>query len=259
MSLRLRAIASLLVPLVGCAATVEGGLDEAQANEVLVALDEHGLDAEKQREEGAETFRIEVPQGQVAEALGVLRAEELPRHSPAGLEEVFGEGSLVPTATEERARLVAGLGGELATSLETIEGVLDARVHLALPDPSRFRLDEERPRPRASVLLKHRGATPPYSEEAVRALVAGAIEDMRPEDVAVVGVPSSPAPEPRERGLAQVGPFAVATASAGPLKAVLVVALLLHLLLASLLVVVLVRRRAPAPIDDPNTQTQQTV
>src|SRR5690606_28919827 len=103
-------------------------------------------------------YRVLVASDEVAAALSVLRAEELPRAPEPGLHDVFGRASLVPTATEERARLTAALGGELARSVESIDGVLDARVHVALPDASELPLDVAPPRPRASVLVRHRPA-----------------------------------------------------------------------------------------------------
>ena len=140
-----------------CAQPLEAGLAEGEANAILVALHDRGIGAHKESEAGAETFEVRVAAEDFARGLDVLRAEGLPRRPPEGLREVFGEGGLVPTATEERARYVAALGGELARSLEAIDGVLEARVHLALPERRLLAVDEAPPRPRASVLLRHRG------------------------------------------------------------------------------------------------------
>ena len=57
------------------------------------------------------------------------------------LERTFAQASLVPTATEERVRAAQALSGELSRSLERLEGVLDARVHLSLPDAREAPLD----------------------------------------------------------------------------------------------------------------------
>lgn len=209
--------------LAGCQADLQRGLDERQADAVVVALDAHGIGATKEAELGGgdeASFVVRVAPDDVAAALVVLRAEGLPHDEAPGLADVFGAGSLVPTATEERARLVAALSGELARSIETIDGVLEARVHVALPEPSLAPLDAPRPRPRASVLVRYRGERRPYDEPSIQRLVAGAIEDMTPEDVAIVGVPAPEAPA-SERELSQVGPFAVSRSSAGGVKAAL--------------------------------------
>jgi len=216
---RLGTIASL-AGACGCQAELEQGLDEAQANAIVVALDQHGIGATKSAELGGgeePAYTVSVAPDDVAPALAVLRSEGLPRERDPGLDEMFGEGSLVPTATEERARMTAALSGELSRSIESIDGVLDARVHIALPQAQVLGLDAPRPRARASVLVRHRGPSAPCDEAEIRRLVAGAIEDMAAEDVAVVGVPVAPTPD-AERQLAQVGPFSVSRASATALK-----------------------------------------
>lgn len=238
----------------GCQAPIESDLSEAQANEILVALHAHGIGADKDRAEGSDDgFEVWVAADDVSTALSVLRATEVPRRHEPGLSEVFGEGSLVPTATEERARYAAALGGELARSVERIDGVLDARVHVAIPDARHFALDEARPRPRASVLIRHRPGEAPFEEDAIRALVAGAVDGMEAADVAVVSV-AAPPPPAAAPNLVNVGPIAVTRGSASALKGVLGGAIGLNLLLALCLIgVVLRRRRAtpPSPDDSP--------
>jgi type III secretion protein J len=233
---RLASFAALgwLACAAGCQTELERGLDESQANAIVVTLDQHGIGATKAAEMGggeAPTFTVSVAPDDLAPALSVLRAEGLPRESDPGLGEMFGEGSLVPTATEERARMTAALSGELARSIQSIDGVLDARVHIALPQQQVIGLDAPRPRARASVLVRHRGPSAPYDVAAIQRLVAGAIEDMATEDVAVVGVPVAPAAE-GERQLAQVGPFSVTRGSATGIKATLGALLATNLVLA---------------------------
>jgi len=240
----------------GCEAAVESGLDEAEANAIVVALHEAQIGARKEPDPGGDDrFRVLVPTDDVGPALERMREEGLPRPDSPGLSEMFAEGGLVPTATEEQARYVAALGGELSSSIEAMDGVLDARVHVALPDTRRLALDEERPRPRASVLIRHRGARPGYSDEAVQAIVAGAVQHMAPEDVAVVGVPVEIREANRGERLVSVGPITVSRGSASSLKAILGGALALHVVLAGLLVWVLSRRRKVAATV-PATETE---
>ena len=255
--MRLRDTALLpLFVLAACDSSVAGGLDEAQANEIVVALDGQGISALKQKEEGTSetpTFRVEVSGADVARSLSALGAAELPRHRERGVEEVFGAGGLVPTATEERARYASALCGELARSLETMDGVLDARVHLALPDVRDLPLDAPAPHPRASVLLKYRrGAVRPYDDAAVRAIVAGAVQGMDASDVAVVGVPAQAGPASAQTALVRVGPIAVTRGSAGALKALLGGSIALNVLVALGAAVLVLRRKKPGdpPPDD---------
>ena len=171
-------------------------LAERQANEVLVALDEEGVAAGKSRQEGSEAaWTITVRRGEAGRAHRVLAARQLPRARPQGLGEVFAQGGMVPTPVEDRARWLHALSGELARSLEAIDGVVEARVHLGLPaeDPLH---PGARPSPRAAVLVKCRPAACPSIREleaGLRALVAGSAEGLSTEAVAVVIAEAAPA------------------------------------------------------------------
>jgi len=233
----------LLAFLVGCSGVdLQSGLDERQANLAVVALDQAGIGAEKVREEGGRvpTYRLRVAGGDMAQALKVLRSHELPRESPKGVVELMGQPSLIPTATQERALHVSALGGELARTLETIDGVLAARVHLSLPDDNPLREAERRLHPSASVLIKARAGTA-LAEDDVKRLVAGSVEGLDPARVSVVVTVGQPAPPLPAAGLAAVGPFHVARSSRGPLLGTLVTALLAIIGLCVLLVAMALR------------------
>lgn len=240
----------LALALVGCQAELAAGLSENDANAMIVALDRAGIGASKESEAGSDPplYVVRVGPDDVADALAVVRAEGLPRAIEPGVAEVFGEGSLVPTPTEERARFVAATSGEIARSIESIEGVLDARVHIALPDTSSLSFDAPRPPPRASVLIRYRGDLAPYDESAIRRLVAGAVDGLDEASIAVVGVATPAAPPVSER-MSHLGPISVTRGSATTLKLVLGGLLALNLVLAAALGVVTTRRRQKAEAD----------
>ena len=130
----LRLVLSLAPVLAGCTAPVAGALDDAEASRVVVALDQAGIDGAKEPDPAAENkWRVEVAREDVPRALAVMREEELPRTMPAGVLDAVGKGSLVPSEAAEHAQLVAGMAGDLARTLEGIDGVLSARVHLNVP------------------------------------------------------------------------------------------------------------------------------
>src|SRR5512138_2311229 len=170
------------------------GLEESQANQVIVALDEGGVSAAKQREEGVDgAWRVEVGRSESALAQQLLAERELPRERSPGFGEVFGKGSVAPTSLEERALYLHALSGELSRSVEAIDGVLAARVHLALPPSDSLRL-EPSPPPRAAVLVKARSGWRPRVEQlspGIQSLVAGAVSGLDPSAVSVV-VEASP-------------------------------------------------------------------
>lgn len=204
------------------------GLDERQVNEVLVALGEGGVRGEKDREDGAEgTWRISVPKASADVARRILADRALPRTRPPGFSEVFAKGSMVPSPTEEHALYLHALAGELARSVESIDGIVAARVHVGLPEPDPLRAGE-RPPPRASVLAKCRAAACEAvrgQEPGIRALVAGAVDGLDPAAVSVViaEAAASPhaAPAPRRRASA----ILLALAGGAAIAAVAVAAL----------------------------------
>jgi type III secretion protein J len=245
-----RFVLALAVLVCGCQAELASGLSENDANAMIVALDRAGIGATKETEAGSDppAYVVRVGPDDVADALAVVRAEGLPRSVEPGVAEVFGEGSLVPTPTEERARFVAATSGEIARSIESIDGVLDARVHIALADTSSLVFDAPRPPPRASVLVRYRGDVAPYDESAVRRLVAGAVDGLDEASIAVVGVATPAAPPVSER-MTHLGPISVTRGSATTLKLVLGGMLGSNLVLAAVLAVVLTRRRQKAEAD----------
>jgi len=225
----------------GCAVPVAGALDDAEANRVVVALDHASVDATKEADPTAEgKWRVSVPRDDAARALSVLRDEELPRSAPVGVLDAMGKGSLVPSEAAEHAQLVAGIAGDLERSLEGVEGVLSARVHLSVPPPNPLR-DIPPPRGTASVLLEHRGSTPPISADSVQRLVAGGVAGMVATDVTVVMVSRSAPAGMSAASLGHVGPIAVARASLRELQAALGILVALVAILAGIALLLLSR------------------
>jgi type III secretion protein J len=185
-----------------CSEPIQHGLDERQANEIQSVLVERGLQAEKVVEPGKKpTWSIAVPQEQATDAVRILSELGLPRPRAEGLSEVFGKGSLVPSPTEERALYLEAISGELSRTLESVEGVVSARVHLVLPPPPR---PGAAPVPaKASAFLKVRpGMVDRVNQlkEDLRALVAGGVENLSADQVTLVvsevttAVPVRPVP-----------------------------------------------------------------
>jgi type III secretion protein J len=208
---RAAAAALAALALAGCAGEeILHGLAEPQANEVLVALDEAGVAASKKREDGADGgWTVSVRASDAARAQRALAERSLPRARPAGFADVFAKASLVPTPIEEHALYLHALGGELSRSVEAIDGVVEARVHVGLPQPDPLR-PGERPRPRAAVLVKCRAsacASVRELEGGIRSLVAGAADGLDPTAVSVVVAPASSAlaaPEAPRRGASAI-------------------------------------------------------
>lgn len=233
----------LLAGGTGCTSVVASDLPEAEANRALVTLEEHGLSADKERDPETEgRFRVSVARDDAAAAAGVLSRAALPSRENPGVLESLGAGSMVPSRLAEHARLLSGISGELERSLQAVDGVVSARVHLAAPE--RSPLDDEAPtRPSASVLIRHQGAAPPLAVSDVQRLVAGAVPGLSPADVSVVSSPAPASARPAERELRRVGPITVTRASLSPLRFVAAGAVLLNLALLGAVLVLWSRVR----------------
>jgi len=219
-----------------------------------VALDHANIEVSKEPDPGAEgKWRVTVAESDVARALRVMRDEGVPRRETPGVLDSMGKGSLVPSEAAEHAQLIAAIASELERSLQGIDGVLLARVHLNVPAPSPLR-DLAPARGTASVLLEHRGAAPPISADSVQRLVAGGVTGLLATDVVVVMVPHASSSSPSGGDLAHVGPIAVARASVQKLQAALVGLVAIVALLAAATLVLysrLSRARSLANQDSP--------
>jgi type III secretion protein J len=221
-----------------CSTPIRHGLEEPAANEVVAALERAGIAAEKVRDEGAGAsgFVVRVADEDAVRALDLLHALGLPRGRRSGFAEIYAQPSLVPTATEERARYVEALSSEIERTLESIEGVVGARVHLVMAEVDPLSVDgKPRVPAQAAVLLKVHPGLPPIKDADVQKLVAGSVPGLAPPSVAVVvtaapeGATSGPPP------LEVVGPLRMSPGSRPILLAAIAGALGLLVLLAFLL------------------------
>lgn len=205
--------------LAGCDVPVAGSLAETDANEVLVALEDNGVVATKEPEPNQEHgFRVLVARDDASAAVGVLSRRSLPRVSGPGVLDALGKGALVPSRSSEHAKYVVGTAGELERSLSGVDGVLSARVHLAVPLQDTLGVGAPVKPPSASVLLRHRGATPPLAAQDVQRLVAGAVPGLAAEAVTVVSSPTPAETRLMERELSRFGPVTLTRGSVRPVK-----------------------------------------
>ena len=94
-------------------------------------------------------------------------------------------GSIGLTSFMQEVTRVRALEGEIARTIQALDGVSAARVHLVLADPGSFR--RERREPSASVLLRVGDRWQNSSAQAVRHIVAAAVPGMKLEQVSVAG------------------------------------------------------------------------
>ncbi len=175
--------------LLACSTRLLGGLDEEEANRVIGVLEGEGIAAAKTSEvKGRQvSWVVEVGADETASARKILLEAGLPKEKRPGMARLIESGGIIPTAEEQRNKEAAAIGEELSRTLESLGGVLDAKVLISLPDaPGLAGLGEaQEAESTASVLIRHRG-NPSFDVEEVRRLVAGAVAGMKPGNVTVV-------------------------------------------------------------------------
>lgn len=181
--LRLLAI-GLLLSLAACnEQSLYSDLSEQEANEMVAELSIAGMPATKQKLKG-NRFSVSTSADDFASAVQLLRNRGLPRQRYDTLGEVFAKEGFVSSPLEERARLNHALSQEIASTLSSIDGVVLARVHLAVP--AKNDLDDSYAAASASVFVKHRaGVDLTGSVSQIKALVVNGIENLPYENVTV--------------------------------------------------------------------------
>ncbi len=178
-------------------------LEERDSNEIIVLLDRNHLSASKIPDEVAgggggnkgPRFKIAVSPGDANEAWRILTDNHLPRHKDNGYAEVFATAGLIPTASEEKAKMLQAIEGEIAHTIKSMDGVLDARVHVVIPEESVLKIKEgEKTEPTAAVWFEYKphAGKAPVTEQQIADLVASSVEGLKPEKVKVIGTQAMP-------------------------------------------------------------------
>jgi type III secretion protein J len=180
----------LSVLLVACGNKVEllHEISEVEANDVLAALLDAGITADKQPgKDGMVSLSVE--QAHFSRAISLLNAEGLPHEKYVKMGDVFRKEGMISSPLEERARYLWALSQELSATVSQIDGVIKARVHVVLPERSNG-ADPATPSS-AAVFIKHK---PGFNYDdvipQVKRLVSNSIPGLIQEKVTVVMLPS---------------------------------------------------------------------
>ena len=135
---------SLLIAVAAFAATgcdkqstLHSGLEERQANLVMAALLNAGIQCQKTPgEEGS--WNVLCSESKFAEAVNLLERQGLPQRAHQGIGEVFKKTGMISSPSDERIRFMDALAQDLSKTISMIDGVIDARVHVVLPENDPF-------------------------------------------------------------------------------------------------------------------------
>ena len=128
---------------------------------------------------------ILVPAEQVHDVRLKLAAQGLPKGGNVGFE-LMENQKLGVSQFLEQVNYQRALEGELARSIQSLAAVEQARVHLALPKPSVFVRDQQKPTASVLLTLHPNRMLDPAQTAAIVHLVASSVPELQPANVTVV-------------------------------------------------------------------------
>jgi flagellar M-ring protein FliF len=160
--------------------TLYGNLEQRDVARISNALSAAGI----RFDVGGGGKTVLVERGRKAQARMLLAEKGLPSGMGSGYELFDDLGSLGLTSFMQEVTKVRALEGEIARTIQLMDSVKAARVHIVMPDKASFR-SEQRP-PSASVVIRTAGAGDFRSAPAIRQLVAAAIPGLSIDGVTVL-------------------------------------------------------------------------
>jgi type III secretion protein J len=186
---RICAALLLTVLLAGCGQVpLFSELSETEANEMMAILLQRDIPCTKSAGK-EERWVLKVAQADFSRAVDLLRAQGYPKDKFTKMGEVFQKSGLVSSPTEERIRYMYALSQEIAETLMRIDGVMNARVHIVIPDNDP--LAEKITPSSAAVFIRYRSGFDLESlTPQLKNLVMRSIEGLNYDNVSLVLVPA---------------------------------------------------------------------
>lgn len=160
--------------------TLLTGMDPKQTGEVTAALDESGIPYELQNNGTA----LAVDKGKTAQARIALASAGLPSGTKAGYE-ILDQQKLGTSNFQQQINYQRALEGELARTIEQIEGVRGAEVQLVLPSREAQLFSDSASPATAAVLLSGTTALDEGQVRGIAQLVANSVESLRVDKVTI--------------------------------------------------------------------------
>ncbi|MBR2981840.1 MAG: type III secretion inner membrane ring lipoprotein SctJ [Kiritimatiellae bacterium] len=185
-------IAAGVMMFAGCEKEValHSQLEERQANLVMAALLDDGIACRKTPgDEGA--WNVMISESDFAAAANLLERRGLPRRSYHGVAEVFRKTGMVSSPSEERIRFMDALAQDLSRTISCIDGVVDARVHVVLPENDPF-AKNTLPSSAAVAIRSRWNSDIADLVPSIKNLVKNSIEGLKYEKISVTVFKDSP-------------------------------------------------------------------
>jgi flagellar M-ring protein FliF len=158
-----------------------GGLDATDQGTVAQELQKLGIPVEVD-----ERGNVRVPSNLVAEARGKLAvAGKQPKSGHAGFADLPGLGPM-STPRIEQENIRRAIEGELATTIESLEGIRSARVHITTGSDSPFLTEERAPSASVAITEEPGAILSDQRAQAIAQIVARSVSGMKPSQVTVI-------------------------------------------------------------------------
>ncbi|MGN6550198.1 MAG: flagellar basal-body MS-ring/collar protein FliF [Pararhizobium sp.] len=133
---------------------------------------------------GSDGASISVPSGVKNRARMLLAERGLPSSATAGYELFDHVGSLGLTSFMQEITRVRALEGEIARTIQSIDGINAARVQIVMAERGNFRIGAQKPT--ASVMVRGADDVVRRSASAIRHLVAASVPGLSVDDVTIL-------------------------------------------------------------------------
>lgn len=100
--------------------------------------------------------------------------------------ELFQQNNFGETQTDKKVKYQEALQGELARTIQSLQEVKAARVHLVIPEPSLYSDKEEKPSASIAVTTKDDETLTPREVKGIMHLVANSVENLDPANIVIV-------------------------------------------------------------------------
>ncbi|GGB52375.1 flagellar basal-body MS-ring/collar protein FliF [Blastomonas aquatica] len=157
------------------------GLPDSDKAAVISALDGSTIPYSFEERSGT----IMVSEDDYHQAKIALAAQGLPKSAPSG-DELISSMPMGASRAVENEKLRAARELDLARSIEAMDSVVSARVHLAVEPPSIFIRDRNEPAASVVLQLADAGRLPESQVQAIVHLVASSVPGLSAENVSLV-------------------------------------------------------------------------
>jgi len=160
--------------------TLYVGLERSDVNQIGLVLGEAGIGFDV----ASDGTTVLVPAGSTAQARMLLAEKGLPTSANAGYELFDNVGSLGLTSFMQQVTRVRALEGEIGRTIQSIQGIKAARVHIVMGERANFRREEQQPT--ASVVIRASEVDAAKAAMSIRYLVAAAVPGLDADKVTVL-------------------------------------------------------------------------